>query len=141
MKKKLSENAMQKTKKNRKLDASERFELANEITRKRAMDRKLLWGVSYHADLAATNQALGIDLQKMVRELGSSGGHVLEIGCGSGKTVSQLKELFPKTAFSATGLAIEKKWMDHKNFRKIDWHVAHADQLGKIFKGRKFQTS
>ncbi|MFA5931401.1 MAG: methyltransferase domain-containing protein [archaeon] len=135
---KAAQNAVARASQSKNQQAYERHELALRLATSRTHDRKLSYGVSYHANLAATNQALGIKLQNMIREMGSSGGSVLEIGCGSGKTVSQLKGLFPKTAFSATGTALEKKWMNHRNFRNIDWHVAHLNQLEKVFRGRKF---
>jgi len=116
--------------------AMERRNLARELTRGRLSDtqrKSVWWNASFSATLKQTNLALGVDLEKFVREHAPNG-RVLEIGCGSGKTISELQKAIPSAHFSALGLTISKGWMKHSNYKKIDWHVAHMEKLSALKK-------
>lgn len=135
--KKATANMVQRIKKTNG-EAHERIENAVLLSEGRRRDRRKTYGVSYHAGLAATNKALGVDLAKLIRKIKAEKGSILEVGCGAGKTISELKTLFPKATFSATGISLEKNWMKNKNYQEIDWHVSHLGQLKKVLQGKKY---
>ncbi|VVB76283.1 Ubiquinone biosynthesis O-methyltransferase [uncultured archaeon] len=111
--------------------------LSQRLRNARKYDRTKGWEVSFHANLAASNKALGVSLNDQVRRKAKNGA-ALEIGCGAGETVAQLQKLNPSVRFSATGVAIVNEWMHHQNHKQIDWHVAHIENIARVFQGRQF---
>ena len=108
-----------------------RNELVGKLREFRGFDRKGKWGVSFNNDLKSTNSALGIDLPSFIRKHALTG-RVLEIGPGTGKTITQLQREVPSAKYSAVGLALSPAWVKHRNSKEIDWKVGHTENLLKL---------
>jgi SAM-dependent methyltransferase len=126
--------------KNRERDIStiaDRNQLAGFLRDARKLDKTKGWEVSFHATLPTSNKALGVSLDDQVKRKAKNG-RVLEIGCGAAETVTALQKRNPSIKFSATGVTIPSEWLGHPNYREIDWHVAHIENLARVLRGTKF---
>jgi ubiquinone/menaquinone biosynthesis C-methylase UbiE len=55
---------------------------------------------------------------------------VLNLGCGSGRLTNDLAQTISDNArIIATGVAHIKEWSKQSASKKIDWHIAHAENL------------
>ncbi len=116
--------------------SKKRKDVVGDLRRNLDLDRRKGWHVSFHSDLRGTNIALGTDLVEFIK-LHAPKGNVLEIGCGDGTTTAQLQQRIPGVKFSALGLRISPDWMTHENYRKIDWHVGHVENLARLRKAKR----
>jgi SAM-dependent methyltransferase len=105
----------------------------------RAMDEKRQWGRSYFADLKHLDKfyyplRLTKEITKYLEQTGSRSAVVVEIGAGVGNAASELKDAFGnRIKVIATGTKQEKRWAEQLNADKIDWRVAHAGNMKRVY--------
>ncbi len=116
-------------------ETQNRFHAAIELKSSRLGDRLGSWGISFNASLHKVNSFTGINLEKEIKRLFPNGGNVMEIGCGSGRTVSELRRVLNKKfSLTATGLTAVEAWTKHRNYKKIDWRVMSTEKPLKNIK-------
>ncbi|MFA6269302.1 MAG: methyltransferase domain-containing protein [archaeon] len=109
--------------------------LAGQLHSGRNSDRSGSWGVSFRANLSKVSSAFGFDLANDLLE--KSRGRklkVLEIGGGIGLTAHELKKAVPNMALTVTGLTWLPEWKSYDNSNKINWKVAHSNNLRRVAK-------
>jgi SAM-dependent methyltransferase len=101
----------------------------------RSRDRTAFWGTSFNPTLATLNKYFKTDLVTFIKGLKKGKVKVVSIGCGGGRAESELKKaLGERVELHATGVKLLTQWMDHSNYRSINWHVTHANILTRTFK-------
>jgi SAM-dependent methyltransferase len=101
----------------------------------RQRDTTANWGTSFNPNLNLLNRYFGMDLVTFIKQIKKGKVKVASIGCGPGKAESQLKDaLGNRIELHATGVHILESWTQHKNYKSINWHVAHGNALTRVFK-------
>jgi SAM-dependent methyltransferase len=130
LKLKVRENSIKRAEANSEYEHT-RKELSYLLREYRIWDKQRLWRVTFDNGLAETNIGLAVNLADVVRKHALNG-NVLEIGCGTGKTITQLQAEVPNAHYSATGLARIPIWKSYANSGKVKWNVGHAENLLRI---------
>lgn len=115
-----------------------RTQLAYRRRDTRNADRVGDW-VSFDTPLKMANRFFGLDLAQHIltfkKQTRMKTVHVVDLGCGSGRTASELKnKLGAAATISATGLARIPAWETWQNTGKINWRVSESEKIAKRFK-------
>lgn len=106
----------------------------------RQNDRQGEWGLSYNAGLKELNSyyrpiRITGEIEEYLQKRKIQRARFLEIGAGSGKTASEIEEIFgPKLEVIATGLTPVKDWKRFENTKNITWKIAHAENMRRVAK-------
>jgi len=104
----------------------------------RENDRRGEWGLSFNAglkELKAYYRPINLtnEIDEYIKKRKIQRARFLEIGAGSGKTISEIEELFGKKLEAiATGLTPVEDWKRFENTKNIKWRIAHAENLRRV---------